>query len=152
VKWLMATCGSPAKSIVVVGKPNGASAGFGSSRPDCTRSSTSKPTEFLLAHRHRRHGASPATPEPAGVSPLSCRGVSSLYCGYTRRPHNMVYVKSAARDEMPSSGIHSSIYGAANSSNSSRVLQKLFSRKLGVSSHDMGGTSQYFFPSLLIQK
>src|ERR1700729_917141 len=38
-----------------------------------------EPTEVLLAHRHRP-GASPATPEPAGVSPLSCRGVSSLYC------------------------------------------------------------------------
>jgi hypothetical protein len=57
----------------------------------------------------------------------------------------------ARRDHKPSSGIHSSIYGAANSSNSSRVLQKRFSRKLGVSSHAMGGTSQYFFPSLLIQ-
>ena len=55
---------------------------------------THEPTEFLLAHRHRRHGASPATPEPAGVSPLSCRGVSSLYCGYTFVPRNMVYGKS----------------------------------------------------------
>src|ERR1700731_5385324 len=42
-----------------------------------------KPAELLLAHRQHRHGAPPATPEPGGVSPLSCRGVSSLYCAYT---------------------------------------------------------------------
>src|SRR5712671_93469 len=42
-----------------------------------------KTAELLLAHRqHRHHGAPPGTPEPAGVSPLSCRGVSSLYCAY----------------------------------------------------------------------
>ena len=47
-----------------------------------------KAAELLLAHRHHRNGASPATPEPAGVSPLLCRGVSSVYCGYKacRRP------------------------------------------------------------------
>src|SRR6266581_8700953 len=45
-----------------------------------------KTAELLLAHRqHRHHGAPPGTPEPAGVSPLSCRGVSSLYCAYTCR-------------------------------------------------------------------
>src|SRR5712671_2632870 len=44
-----------------------------------------KTAELLLAHRqHRHHGAPPGTPEPAGVSPLSCRGVSSLYCAYTK--------------------------------------------------------------------
>src|SRR6476620_10337350 len=41
-----------------------------------------KPAELLLAHRQHRHGAPPGTPEPGGVSPLSCRGVSSLYCAY----------------------------------------------------------------------
>jgi hypothetical protein len=41
-----------------------------------------KPTELLLAHRHHRHGAPSGTPEPEGVSPLLCRGVSSLYCAY----------------------------------------------------------------------
>src|SRR5271168_130638 len=40
-----------------------------------------KPAELLLAHRNR-HGASSGTPEPAGVSPLLCTGVSSLYCSY----------------------------------------------------------------------
>src|SRR5271169_5133435 len=52
-----------------------------------------KPAEFLLAHRHHRHGAPPGTPEPGGVSPLLCRGVSSLYCSYMRKPHNLPYVK-----------------------------------------------------------
>src|SRR5712675_2873997 len=42
-----------------------------------------KPTELLLAHRQHRQGAPPGTPEPGGVSPLSCRGVSSLYCAYS---------------------------------------------------------------------
>src|ERR1700730_1257302 len=41
-----------------------------------------KTAELLLAHRHHRHGAPPGTPEPGGVSPLLCRGVSSLYCAY----------------------------------------------------------------------
>src|SRR6202023_403313 len=41
-----------------------------------------KTAELLLAHRHHRHGAPPGTPEPGDVSPLSCRGVSSLYCAY----------------------------------------------------------------------
>src|SRR6476620_8505098 len=41
-----------------------------------------KTAELLLAHRQHRHGAPPGTPEPGGVSPLSCRGVSSLYCAY----------------------------------------------------------------------
>src|SRR5271154_4526210 len=44
-----------------------------------------KPAELLLAHRHHRHGASSGTPEPAGVSPLLCTGVSSLYCSYRCR-------------------------------------------------------------------
>src|SRR6266700_7840503 len=44
-----------------------------------------KTAELLLAHRqHRHHGAPPGTPEPREVSPLYCRGVSSLYCAYTR--------------------------------------------------------------------
>src|SRR6202035_3593389 len=38
-----------------------------------------KPAELLLAHRQHRQGAPPGTPEPGGVSPLSCRGVSSAY-------------------------------------------------------------------------
>src|SRR5215469_2055766 len=41
-----------------------------------------KPTELLLAHRHHRHGAPSGTPQPGGVSPLLCTGVSSLYCAY----------------------------------------------------------------------
>src|SRR6266849_7564597 len=42
-----------------------------------------KTAELVLAHRqHRHHGAPPRTPEPGGVSPLLCRGVSSLYCAY----------------------------------------------------------------------
>src|SRR3984893_290447 len=41
-----------------------------------------KTAELLLAHRQHRHGAPPGTPEPGDVSPLSCRGVSSLYCAY----------------------------------------------------------------------
>src|SRR5258707_8842192 len=46
-----------------------------------------KTAELLLAHRqHRHHGAPPGTPEPEGVSPLSCRGVSSLYCAYRLWP------------------------------------------------------------------
>src|SRR6516164_2090775 len=40
-----------------------------------------KTAELLLAHRH--HRAPPGTPEPGRVSPLLCRGVSSLYCSYT---------------------------------------------------------------------
>src|SRR6476661_6168349 len=43
-----------------------------------------KTAELLLAHRqHRHHGAPPGTPEPGEVSPLYCRGVSSLYCAYS---------------------------------------------------------------------
>src|SRR5271169_6918446 len=41
-----------------------------------------KPAELLLAHRHHRHGATPRTPKPEGVSPQPCTGVSSLYCAY----------------------------------------------------------------------
>src|SRR6476660_2481982 len=47
-----------------------------------------KTAELLLAHRHHRHGAPPGTPEPGGVSPLLCRGVSSLYCVYIRMSRN----------------------------------------------------------------
>src|SRR5215468_10442661 len=44
-----------------------------------------KTAELLLAHRqHRYHGAPPRTPKPGRVSPLYCRGVSSLYCSYSR--------------------------------------------------------------------
>src|SRR5208337_415776 len=42
-----------------------------------------KPAEFLLAHRHRRHGTPPETPRSGGVPFELCRGVSSLYCAYT---------------------------------------------------------------------
>src|SRR5580704_7087324 len=41
-----------------------------------------KTAELLLAHRQHRRGAPPGTPEPGDVSPLLCRGVSSLYCVY----------------------------------------------------------------------
>src|ERR1700730_9282856 len=54
-----------------------------------------KTAELLLAHRHHRHGAPPGTPEPGEVSPLYCRGVSSLYCAYTRESRNESYGKSA---------------------------------------------------------
>jgi hypothetical protein len=47
-----------------------------------------KRAELLLAHRHHRHGASPRTPEPAGVSPQLCTGVLSLYCAYKRMSRN----------------------------------------------------------------
>src|SRR6478672_1925213 len=64
-----------------------------------------KPTELLLAHRQHRHSAPPGTPEPGGVSPLSCRGVSSLYCAYTRWMHNVSSEKitgsKGARDLYP---------------------------------------------------
>src|ERR1700732_5019693 len=60
-----------------------------------------KTAELLLAHRqHRHHGAPPGTPEPAGVSPLSCRGVSSLYCAYRSQTHNVALRKiNSARHE-----------------------------------------------------
>jgi hypothetical protein len=35
----------------------------------------------------------PGTPKPGGVSPLSCRGVSSLYCAYMSASRNMHYGK-----------------------------------------------------------
>src|SRR6516225_9039538 len=47
-----------------------------------------KTAELLLAHRqHRHHGAPPRTPKPGRVSPLLCRGVSSLYCAYKKTTH-----------------------------------------------------------------
>jgi hypothetical protein len=46
---------------------------------------------------------------------------------------------------------HSSMYPATKASNSSRSLQVFFSRKLGVRSQLVGGTSQYFLPWRLIQ-
>src|SRR6478752_8886862 len=52
-----------------------------------------KTAELLLAHRHHRHGAPPGTPEPGDVSPLLCRGVSSLYCAYRRKSRNGCYGK-----------------------------------------------------------
>src|ERR1700730_1261118 len=53
-----------------------------------------KTAELLLAHRqHRHHGAPPGTPEPGEVSPLYCRGVSSLYCAYNVSAHNIVFWK-----------------------------------------------------------
>src|ERR1700752_789870 len=54
-----------------------------------------KTAELLLAHRpHRPHGAPPGTPEPGGVSPLLCRGVSSLYCAYTRNVAKSTFWKN----------------------------------------------------------
>jgi hypothetical protein len=52
-----------------------------------------KPAELLAAHLFDRHEAPPATPEHAGVSPLSCRGVSSPYGGYVHVPQNPLYGK-----------------------------------------------------------
>src|SRR3984893_14117660 len=52
-----------------------------------------KPAELLLAHRQHRQGAPPGTPEPGGVSPLLCTGVSSLYCAYNEMSHNIYYGK-----------------------------------------------------------
>src|SRR5271167_1191877 len=46
-----------------------------------------KTAELLLAHRQHRQGAPPGTPEPGGVSPLLCTGVSSLYCAYMQKSH-----------------------------------------------------------------
>src|SRR5215469_9065423 len=47
-----------------------------------------KTAELQLAHRqHRHHGAPPRTPKPGRVSPLLCRGVSSLYCSYIKPAH-----------------------------------------------------------------
>src|SRR6202047_3131456 len=57
-----------------------------------------KPAELLLAHRQHRQGAPPGTPEPGGVSPLSCRGVSSLYCAYRRGADNRDYRWSSTPD------------------------------------------------------
>src|SRR3984893_1252147 len=54
-----------------------------------------KPAELLLAHRQHRQGAPPGTPEPGGVSPLSCREVSSLYRAYNQRAHFSVSGKSS---------------------------------------------------------
>src|SRR5712691_3476538 len=42
-----------------------------------TCSRTSSRAELLLAHRRHRHRAPPRTPEPRGVSPQLCTGVSS---------------------------------------------------------------------------
>src|SRR5260370_25350931 len=56
-----------------------------------------KTAELRLAHRqHRHHGAPPGTPEPGKVSPLYCRGVSSLYCAYMGCPRNTRSGKVAA--------------------------------------------------------
>src|SRR6478736_4102597 len=52
-----------------------------------------KTAELLLAHRHHRHGAPPGTPEPGDVSPLLCRGVSSLYCAYSGACRELRYGK-----------------------------------------------------------
>src|SRR6516165_2621124 len=54
-----------------------------------------KTAELLLAHRQHRQGAPPGTPEPGGVSPLLCRGVSSLYCAYTSSTRSLVIGNSA---------------------------------------------------------
>src|ERR1700747_1884446 len=52
-----------------------------------------KTAELLLAHRHHRHGAPPGTSEPGDVSPLLCRGVSSLYCAHSPKSRNGCYGK-----------------------------------------------------------
>src|SRR5580704_14852809 len=50
-----------------------------------------KPAELLLAHRQHRQGAPPGTPEPGGVSPLSC--------AYMSKSHNAIFWKiNAARN------------------------------------------------------
>src|SRR6266446_5625803 len=72
-----------------------------------------KTAELLLAHRqHRHHGAPPGTPEPAGVSPLSCRGVSSLYCAYSALPgkpmkRNIDQGRLAISTELSAANTHS---------------------------------------------
>src|SRR3974390_1793293 len=53
-----------------------------------------KTAELLLAHRHHHHGAPPGTPASGGVSPLLCRGVSSLYCSYNEESGKMESGKS----------------------------------------------------------
>src|SRR5215469_1453578 len=53
-----------------------------------------KTAELQLAHRqHRHHGAPPRTPKPGRVSPLLCRGVSSLYCSYKALAWNTYFWK-----------------------------------------------------------
>src|SRR5580693_4952701 len=59
-----------------------------------------KTAELLLAHRQHRHGAPPGTPEPGDVSPLSCRGVSSLYCGYIMVSRNVISGKSGTGEKI----------------------------------------------------
>src|SRR3974377_655994 len=51
-----------------------------------------KTAELLLAHlQHRPHGSPPRAPKPGGVSPLLCRGVSSLYCAYRWKTDNRAF-------------------------------------------------------------
>src|SRR6476660_9150875 len=64
-----------------------------------------KPAELLLAHRQHRQGAPPRTPEPGGVSPLSCRGVSSLYCAYTGNSRNGAYGKITPMQSRAGGGV-----------------------------------------------
>src|SRR3984957_14045161 len=64
-----------------------------------------KPAELLLAHRQHRQGAPPGTPEPGGVSPLSCRGVSSLYCAYSLSAQIRDYDICLAEFLKPSGGL-----------------------------------------------
>src|SRR5216683_7934735 len=62
-----------------------------------------KTAELLLAHRqHRHHGAPPGTPEPREVSPLYCRGVSSLYCAYTNDSLQCRITLSLENERLPS--------------------------------------------------
>src|ERR1700745_4313513 len=71
-------------------------------RPNAPPQQHVKTAELLLAHRHHRHGAPPGTPEPGGVSPLSCRGVSSLYCAYIKCRRKIEMTPSAqSRDDTP---------------------------------------------------
>src|SRR6202035_4055542 len=60
-----------------------------------------KPAELLLAHRQHRQGAPPGTPEPGGVSPLSCRGVSSLYCAHKHGCERGAHLSRRVRLCMP---------------------------------------------------
>src|SRR5215469_12507033 len=64
-----------------------------------------KTAELLLAHRqHRHHGAPPRTPKPGRVSPLLCRGVSSLYCSY--RPALAFLIEWKAKQKGRRSLVH----------------------------------------------
>src|SRR6516165_6573666 len=66
-----------------------------------------KTAELQLAHRqHRHHGAPPRTPKPGRVSPLLCRGVSSLYCSYICLTRNQRFEKCSGLQSAAHVGVN----------------------------------------------